>query len=204
MINPNILAFILGLNIHYSSNSEFGSNIHVVDTALGTIDIAGENTFFEIIHPEELRYTFKIKPAKDFGYSFNETHLGSKVRLVPTNPPWSCTNPNNAKAIKGNVALIERGECSFVQKARIAESLGARAVIISDNDPNSDDFYVEMIDDHTEREVHIPVAFLVGKNGQVIKNSLSRHSLEYALINIPINMTHVPINQMNQPPWMQV
>lgn len=56
-------------------------------------------------------------------------------------------------------------ECSFVHKAMIAESIGARAVIINDNDPDSDEFYVEMISDNTKRDINIPVAFLVGKNG---------------------------------------
>jgi PA domain. len=61
--------------------------------------------------------------------------------------------------------LFVHRECSFVHKAMIAESIGARGVIISDNDPDSDDFYVEMISDQSKREIHIPVAFLVGKNG---------------------------------------
>ncbi|KAI5747654.1 hypothetical protein M8J77_017099 [Diaphorina citri] len=205
MITRSILIIILAVHIdQHGSNSNFGANIHIVDTALGTTEISGENTYFEIIQPEELRYTFKIRPAKDFGSSFNGSFSGEKIRMVPANPPWSCTHPTNANTIKGHIALIERGECSFVHKAMIAESIGARGVIISDNDPDSDDFYVEMISDQSKREIHIPVAFLVGKNGRVIKNALKRLKMDYALINIPVNLTYVPIHKMNQPPWMQI
>lgn len=48
-----------------------------------------------------------------------------------------------------------------------AEEVGARAVIVANHDPESDEFYIEMIDDNTFREVHIPAGFLLGKNGYV-------------------------------------
>uniref|UniRef100_A0A8D9ANU0 PRADC1-like protein n=1 Tax=Cacopsylla melanoneura TaxID=428564 RepID=A0A8D9ANU0_9HEMI len=206
MTRSLIAIFILTLEIqHYNSDANFGANVHIVETALGTTEISGaENIYFEIIEPEELSYTFKIRPAKDFGSSFNSSYLGSSVRLVPTNPPWGCTHPINANSVRGHVALIERGECSFVYKATIAESIGARAVIISDNDPDSDDFYVEMIRDHSKRDINIPVAFLVGKNGRMIKSALKGLQMDYALINIPLNLTYVPIHKINQPPWMKI
>lgn len=48
-----------------------------------------------------------------------------------------------------------------------AEEVGARAIIVANQDPESDEFYIEMIDDNTFREVHIPAGFLLGKNGYV-------------------------------------
>lgn len=33
-------------------------------------DIIGGDVFFEIIDPEELEYTYRIRPAKDFGAPF--------------------------------------------------------------------------------------------------------------------------------------
>jgi hypothetical protein len=48
-----------------------------------------------------------------------------------------------------------------------AEEVGARAIIITNQDPESDEFYIEMIDDNTFREAHIPAGFLLGKNGYV-------------------------------------
>jgi hypothetical protein len=48
-----------------------------------------------------------------------------------------------------------------------AEEVGAQAIIVANQDPESDEFYIEMINDNTSREVHIPAGFLLGKNGYV-------------------------------------
>lgn len=42
------------------------NNLHTYD-GVSSIDIIGADVFFEIIEPEELGYTYRIRPAKDFG-----------------------------------------------------------------------------------------------------------------------------------------
>jgi hypothetical protein len=42
------------------------NNLHTYDGVSST-DIIGSDVFFEIIEPEELSYTYRIRPAKDFG-----------------------------------------------------------------------------------------------------------------------------------------
>jgi hypothetical protein len=42
------------------------NNLHTYD-GVSSIDIIGSDVFFEIIEPEELGYTYRIRPAKDFG-----------------------------------------------------------------------------------------------------------------------------------------
>jgi len=44
-----------------------------------------------------------------------------------------CTALSNAAAISGNIALIDRGTCTFVVKVKNAQNAGAIAVIIADN-----------------------------------------------------------------------
>jgi hypothetical protein len=48
-----------------------------------------------------------------------------------------CSALTNASAVAGNIALIERGTCGFVLKAKIAQDAGARAVIIYNNVANA-------------------------------------------------------------------
>lgn len=43
----------------------------------------------------------------------------------------------NADAIKGKIAIIERGDCTFIDKARKAEAAGALAVVVLDNIPDT-------------------------------------------------------------------
>lgn len=44
-----------------------------------------------------------------------------------------CSAFSNADAVSGNIALIDRGTCTFVEKARNAQTAGAVGVIIIDN-----------------------------------------------------------------------
>ncbi|HKO41914.1 MAG TPA: PA domain-containing protein [Pyrinomonadaceae bacterium] len=48
-----------------------------------------------------------------------------------------CTAPLNAAAIAGNIALVERGGCGFVNKGRIASEAGAIGVIIYNQAANA-------------------------------------------------------------------
>jgi len=42
----------------------------------------------------------------------------------------------NAAAVKGNIALIDRGVCAFTVKVKNAQNAGAKAVLIADNTPS--------------------------------------------------------------------
>jgi hypothetical protein len=44
-------------------------------------------------------------------------------------------NALNALAVRGNVALVDRGTCDFVTKARNVQAAGAVAMIVADNQP---------------------------------------------------------------------
>ena len=48
-------------------------------------------------------------------------------------PGCSPFNGLNALAVNGNIALIDRGGCTFPEKVKNAQNAGARAVIIADN-----------------------------------------------------------------------
>lgn len=182
------------------------NNLHVYD-GIRTQDIIAGDVFFEIIDPPELEYTYRIRPAKDFGGSFEASSFKVKEgKLVPAVPSDAC-EPQfiNERDLKGNIALVERGECSFLTKAINIEKAGAQAIIITEIDTHSDDYdyYIEMIHDKTDRDTNIPAAFLLGKNGLIIRKTLSKLNRRYALINLPVNLTFVAPHQINQPPWLQ-
>lgn len=56
-------------------------------------------------------------------------------------------------------------ECSFVTKIINAQETGALGVIVMDNDRTTDDRFVDMIDDSTQRNVQIPAMFLQYRDG---------------------------------------
>lgn len=175
--------------------------LEIISVSDGSTGLVGQDIFFEIVEPEDLKYTYRTRPAKNFGPTFTSALLEKNIRLVPFSPPNGCSWPRNAHEVVGNVALIERGHCSFLSKTILAEGVGARAVIIADN-KDSDEYFTEMIDDLSGRHVNIPATFLLGKNGLIIRQTLAKLKLKYALINIPVNVSYIPLNEWKQPPWM--
>lgn len=169
-----------------------------------TQDIIGGDVFFEIIDPAELEYTYRLRPAKDFGTPFNASFRVENVALVPAEPADACTALKNAYDTRGNVVLIERGECSFLTKTINAEMAGARAAIITESNVESTeyDYYIEMVHDNSDRDANIPAGFLLGKNSRVIRSTLQKLNRKYAVINLPVNLTFTPPHLINHPPWL--
>ncbi|ALC41862.1 CG9849 [Drosophila busckii] len=167
-----------------------------------TQDIIAGDVFFEIISPQDLEYTYRLRPAKDFGVSFNQKL--ESVPLVLADPPGACQKLRNGREMLGSIALMDRGECSFLTKTLHAEAAGAIGAIITEYNSNSPEFehYIEMIHDKSNRDAQIPAGFLLGRNGLIIRSTLQRLKRVHALINIPVNLTFTPPSKINHPPWL--
>ena len=59
------------------------------------------------------------------------------VKIVGMVPALGCAAPSNSAEMRGNVALIQRGECFFKEKVLHAQEAGATAVIVT-NIPGQD------------------------------------------------------------------
>lgn len=59
------------------------------------------------------------------------------AKLVYMDPSEGCTEPVNAAALSGNIALVDRGTCEFTAKIKAAKDAGAIAVVVVNN--RSDD-----------------------------------------------------------------
>ena len=176
--------------------------IPALNEIVSTQDILAGDVFFEITEPSELEYTYRLRPAKDFGVAFRKRL--ANVALVPTVPADACSELRNGRDVRSNVALMSRGECSFIKKTIMAERAGAQAAIITEfnNESSEFDYYIEMVHDNSTRVTNIPAGFLLGKNGLVIRSTLKRLKMSHAVINLPINLTFIPPAKINHPPWL--
>ena len=80
--------------------------------------------------------------AASFGPQLGSPGITGEVMQLIDTPPdlgLACNplSPANALAVRGKIALIDRGACTFVVKVRNAQNAGAIAVIIADNAPGS-------------------------------------------------------------------
>ncbi|CAD5116577.1 DgyrCDS5456 [Dimorphilus gyrociliatus] len=176
-----------------------GGDLHLESVSTGDTSAGTVNYYFELTDPPEIGYMYKIRQARDFGASLNETLLN--VELIPSNPIHGCSKLENVRYVKKNIALVERGGCSFLSKTINAEMAGAVAVIIMDNDHSNYDRFIDMIQDETNRRTMLPAYFLLGKDGIIIRRTLEQKHLHGALINIPLNLSLVPLHKRRLPPW---
>lgn len=86
-----------------------------------------------------------------------------------------CSEQENNKMFKNKIAIVERGDCTFVDKARRAQLNQALAVIVTDNVPDSsstDQPMFAMSGDGKD-DVQIPVVFLFSKESNILKKRLT-------------------------------
>ena len=154
------------------------------------------DVYFLISEPESLSYTFKARSSR-IGVPFTNTL--SNIALVLAEPRDACTSTINKLEIRSNVALVERGGCSFLEKCIEIERSGGVALIVYDYDKHNDENYIEMIDDNTSKNCSIPAVSLLGKDGYMIVHSLLALKLNRAVISIPINVAK---GDVSNPPWL--
>ncbi len=92
------------------------------------------------------------------------------AKLVASAPVNGCQGFSNASAISGNVAFIDRGSCTFVQKFNNAIAAGAVAAIIVDNEDNSLPFAMSGGDPGS---VSIPGVMIRKVDGDKIRTQLA-------------------------------
>ena len=88
----------------------------------------GATTSFEVTSPASIAGLYSTSSA-NFGPTTG-TYSGELVEAIPA---LACTSITNGADIDGNIALIDRGDCTFVSKVNEAQDAGAIAVIVCNN-----------------------------------------------------------------------
>ena len=128
------------LNESYSDI--YGETIDRLYSVIGTDDPDGARTdaqcssysppksVMQINSPPGIAGTYATQPAQ-FGPTLTTTGVTGSV--VYASPADGCSALTNGSEIAGNVALIDRGTCTFVVKVKNAQLAGATAVIVANN-----------------------------------------------------------------------
>ncbi|GAB1597645.1 ER degradation-enhancing alpha-mannosidase-like protein 3 [Argonauta hians] len=121
-------------------------------------------------------------PAQ-FGYNLKNSSP-IQGQLMVAEPYKACVPLANTKDVKGNIAIIERGECMFIEKATNLEMAGAIGGIVIDHNEgtSSESSPLFAMSGDGQRDVSIPLVFLFHKEGQKLLKALhENHSLEVLL-----------------------
>ncbi|SUZ86092.1 uncharacterized protein METZ01_LOCUS38946 [marine metagenome] len=91
----------------------------------------------------------------------------------------------NAAAMNGNIALIERGDCPFIQKVKTAQDAGAKAVIVVNRDDGSKTDWTSapIVMGGTEgaNDIQIPSLMISTQDGAKLKNALKNSTVTVSL-----------------------
>lgn len=99
-------------------------------------------------------------------------------KITIANPFRLCSKLKQTNDIvKDRILVIERGDCTFVDKARLAQEEGVAAVIVIDNVPDStaDDQPMFAMSGDGVDDVKIPVVFLFTKEGDVLRKAIEKN-----------------------------
>lgn len=110
---------------------------------------------------------------------FGKVLLGNdKVTAQTTivHPFNGCSEPLLPHRIKGKIAIMERGSCMFMEKARNVENAGAVGAIIVDNTPGTSAATSPMfsMSGDGNDDVHIPTVFLFSQDASKLLLALSK------------------------------
>ncbi|CAK5075588.1 unnamed protein product [Meloidogyne enterolobii] len=139
-----------------------------------------EGIFFQISEPENLAYLYQ------------------DASMTYSDPPEGC---EELSSNYGEVILLERGGCPFIDKVLNAQKAGAKIAIITDSEVGSDDF-IDMVSDDTNRKANISCAWLPGNSGRRIRQYLL-YTNPSINIDIPLNYTNKPLRDTysSKPHW---
>jgi extracellular elastinolytic metalloproteinase len=106
-----------------------------------------------------------------FGPKLTTTPIIGDIILVndgSTNPSQSCQDLINASSINGQIALVDRGSCTFLEKVQFAQNAGAKAVIVV----NSSTGNIITMGGTGGAGITIPSIMISKADGDLIKNTL--------------------------------
>jgi PA domain len=155
---------ITGRNLVWSGERVTRAAPRVLDRGTPELFVAGQglNRFVPIgtadFGPPFDRHTFVSSPM-------------SAVTLQTGAPGAGCTafSAANTAAVRGKVAVIDRGGCAFTVKVKNAQLAGAKAVVIADNQPGSPPPNLAGADD----SIVIPAVRVGLEDGAAIKAALA-------------------------------
>lgn len=127
-----------------------------------------------------IKITLLAGPAQ-FGYDFEEQQQrdpvhGEVVKVVPFDG-CHLEAITNRKQLRGKIAIVKRGKCMFIEKARHLQHLGSIGMIVIDNSDNSSSKTMPMFSMSTDGSDDVTIAsvFLYTEDAKLLLAAIDEH-----------------------------
>ncbi|OQR70911.1 ER degradation-enhancing alpha-mannosidase 3-like [Tropilaelaps mercedesae] len=117
-------------------------------------------------------------PAQ-FGPDLSDRNNQVSGEVVWAAPPKVCQGVANCEAMAGRIALLERGDCMFIEKARSVERCGAIGAIVLDTTPDTSARGTSMFamsGDSGNQDPRIPTVFLFSLDAKPLLEAVKLQS----------------------------
>uniref|UniRef100_A0A4W2CPU6 alpha-1,2-Mannosidase n=1 Tax=Bos indicus x Bos taurus TaxID=30522 RepID=A0A4W2CPU6_BOBOX len=138
---------------------------------------------FMATNPEHLEILKKMGVSlihlKDGRVQLVQHAIQTRGFVASSKPYNGCSELTNPEAVMGKIALIQRGQCMFAEKARNIQNAGAiGGIVIDDNEGSSSDTapLFQMAGDGKDTDdITIPMLFLFSKEGGIILDAIREY-----------------------------
>ncbi|XP_048832588.1 ER degradation-enhancing alpha-mannosidase-like protein 3 isoform X2 [Brienomyrus brachyistius] len=131
-----------------------------------------------VSHPFFGRVVLTAGPAQ-FGMDLSKSSTGVRGFVAVAEPYSGCTELTNAALVEGRIALLQRGQCMFAEKARHIQKAGAiGGIVIDDNEGSSSDtapLFQMAGDGRSTDDITLPLLFLFHKEGSILQEALREY-----------------------------
>ncbi|XP_068447513.1 ER degradation-enhancing alpha-mannosidase-like protein 3 isoform X2 [Clinocottus analis] len=131
-----------------------------------------------VSHPFFGRVVLTAGPGQ-FGIDLSKSSTGVRGFVTVAEPYSGCTEITNAEYIRGHIALLQRGQCMFAEKARHIQKAGAiGGIVIDDNEGSSSDtapLFQMAGDGRSTDDITMPLLFLFHKEGNILLEALKEY-----------------------------
>uniref|UniRef100_A0A8C2GC88 alpha-1,2-Mannosidase n=1 Tax=Cyprinus carpio TaxID=7962 RepID=A0A8C2GC88_CYPCA len=131
-----------------------------------------------VSHPFFGRVVLTAGPAQ-FGMDLSKSSSGVRGFVTVAEPYKGCSELSNGEIVAGRIALLQRGQCMFAEKARHIQKAGAiGGIVIDDNEGSSSDtapLFQMAGDGRNTDDVTLPLLFLFHKEGNILLEALKEN-----------------------------
>uniref|UniRef100_A0A1A8Q5L6 alpha-1,2-Mannosidase n=1 Tax=Nothobranchius pienaari TaxID=704102 RepID=A0A1A8Q5L6_9TELE len=131
-----------------------------------------------VSHPFFGRVVLTAGPAQ-FGTDLSKSATGVRGFVTVAEPYRGCSEITNAEYVQGHIALLQRGQCMFAEKARHIQKAGAiGGIVIDDNEGSSSDtapLFQMAGDGRSTDDITLPLLFLFHKEGNILLEALKEY-----------------------------
>ncbi|XP_063056749.1 ER degradation-enhancing alpha-mannosidase-like protein 3 isoform X2 [Engraulis encrasicolus] len=132
-----------------------------------------------VSHPFFGRVVLTAGPAQ-FGTDLSKSSTGVRGFITVAEPYSGCAELSNGEFVAGRIALLQRGQCMFAEKARHIMKAGAiGGIVIDDNEGSSSDtapLFQMAGDGRSTDDVTVPLLFLFHKEGNILLEALREYT----------------------------